>query len=136
MNEQTQAQTQAPAKGTAGWRAPLKGYNPDNASGFRATGHRLLLLADTVEQTTSSGIILAAKTVDAEMNLAVEATVIEIGLDCWLDKTADYCQVGDRVLVGQYAGKFHTSPVDGKTYRFINDLDIITPIERVEADKT
>lgn len=119
-----------PQRGTIGWRAPLKGYNPDNKSGFRATGHRVLLLADPVEKTTASGIILQAKTVDAEMNLAVEATVIEIGLDCWADKAADYCAVGDRVLVGQYAGKFHTSPVDGKVYRFLNDLDVITPIEK------
>lgn len=114
-------------KGTAGWRAQ-KGYRDDNKSGFRATGHRLLLLADAVEKKTASGIILQDKTVTAEQNLAVTATVIEIGLDCWLDKVADYCEVGDRVLVGQYAGKFHTSEVDGKTYRFINDLDIITPV--------
>jgi len=118
----------APRKGEAGWRA-TKGYNPANRSGFRATGHRLLLVADAVEKTTESGIILQSKTVQAEQNLAVQATVIEIGHDCWLDKVADYCEVGDRVLVGQYAGKFHTSEVDGKVYRFINDLDIITPIE-------
>ena len=120
--------------GSYGWRA-AKGPQPGNRSGFRATGHRLLLLADPVEQKTESGIILQAKTVDAERNLAVWATVIEIGPDCWADKSTDYCQVGDRVLVGQYAGKFHTSPVDGKEYRFINDLDIITPLVTV-AEQT
>ena len=118
-----------PTYGQPGWRA-VKGPNPDNHSGFAATGHRLLLLGDQVEETTESGIILQRKTVDAEKNLAVWATVIEIGPDCWADKSTDYCQVGDRVLVGQYAGKFHTSPCDGKEYRFLNDLDIITPLTR------
>ena len=115
------------AYGELGWRAK-KGPNPENKSGFRATGHRLLLLGDQVEETTAGGIILQRKTVDAEKNLSVWATVVEIGHDCWIDKTTDYCQVGDRVLVGQYAGKFHKSLLDGKEYRFLNDLDVITPM--------
>lgn len=115
------------AKGEYGWRAS-KGPQASNKSGFRATGHRVLLLADPVEQKTASGIILQQKTVDAEQNLAVWATVVEIGHDAWADKSTDYCDVGDRVLVGQYAGKFHTSDRDGQVYRFINDLDIISPL--------
>lgn len=111
-----------------GWRAE-KGPHPENQSGFRATGHRLLLLADPVEKRTESGIILQAKTVQAEQNLAVWATVVEIGPDAWADKSTDYCAVGDRVLVGQYVGKFHESPKEpGKIYRFVNDLDIITAL--------
>ena len=120
-----------PAYGERGWRA-FKGPHPENKSGFAATGHRLLLLGDPVEEVTSGGIILQKKTVDAEKNLAVWATVVEIGHDCWSDKSTDYCQVGDRVLVGQYAGKLHESPVDGKTYRFLNDLDVITPLRKVD----
>ena len=57
------------------------------------------------------------------------ATVVEIGQDCWFDKSTDYCAVGDKVLVGQYTGKFHKSLLDGKEYRFVNDTDIITPVE-------
>ena len=119
--------TEASTKGAYGWRA-RKGPQASNKSGFRATGHRVLLLADPVEQRTSGGIILQQRTVDAEQNLAVWATVVEIGHDAWADKSTDYCDVGDRVLVGQYAGKFHTSERDGRTYRFINDLDIISPL--------
>ena len=54
------------------------------------------------------------------------------GYDAWADKATDFCQVGDRVLVGKYTGMFSTSPVDGKRYRFINDLDIITPLKKAE----
>lgn len=111
-----------------GFRAN-KGPQAENKSGFRATGHRLLLLADTVEEVTSGGIILHKKAVKAEQDMAVVATVVEIGFDAWCDKTTDFCEVGDKVLIGQYVGKFHESPVDGKTYRFVSDLDIISPVE-------
>lgn len=112
-----------------GWRA-AKGPQESNKSGFRACGHRVLLSPDEVEETTASGIVLAKKTVVAEENMAVIATVIEIGHDCWSDKSTDYCQVGDRVLVGMYTGKFHTSPVDGKKYRFVMDTDVISPLPK------
>ena len=116
-------------QGSYGWRA-AKGPQVENTSGFSATGHRLLLIGDPVEETTNSGIILQRKTVDAEMNISVWATVIEIGHDAWADKSTDYCEVGDRVLIGQYVGKFHKSPLDGKIYRFISDLDVITPLKK------
>lgn len=110
-----------------GWRAD-KGPQESNKSGFRAVGHRVLLSPDEVEEKSEGGIVLVKKTVVAEENMAVIATVIEIGHDCWSDKSSDYCQVGDRVLVGMYCGKFHTSPIDGKKYRFVMDMDVITPI--------
>ena len=115
-------------QGSRGFRAN-KGPNPLNTSGFSATGHRLLLVGEAVEEVTAGGIILQRKTVDAEKSLAVMATVVEIGHDAWADKSTDYCQVGDKVLVGQYAGKFHRSLLDGKEYRFLNDLDVITPVK-------
>lgn len=111
-----------------GWRAE-KGPQADNKTGFRALGHRVLLKPDDVEKKTESGIVFVEKTVKAEQDRAVVATVVEIGPDCWMDKSTDFCQVGDRVVVGQYCGKFHESPVDGKVYRFVNDLDIISTIE-------
>lgn len=115
-----------------GWRAALKGPNPENKSGFRATGHRILLEPEAIEKKTASGIVLVDKTVHAEEQRAVIATVLEIGPDAWCDKSTDYCQVGDRVLIGQYVGKLHQSEVDGKTYRFVADLDIISPLEKPE----
>lgn len=110
-----------------GWRA-RKGPVDSNKSGFRACGHRVLLSPEVVEEKSSGGIVLVSKTVDAEKQRAVICTVLEIGHDCWSDKSTDYCQVGDRVLIGTYTGKFHESPVDGKEYRFVMDTDIITPL--------
>lgn len=128
MIDETQAGI-TPSYLQRGWRA-TKGPQPQNLSGFRATGHRVLLLEDVVETTTAGGIVLPTKAVVAEENLAVQATVVEIGHDCWADKSTDYCEVGDRVLLGQYAGKFSVSELDGKRYRFLNDLDIISPIKK------
>lgn len=114
-----------------GWRA-AKGPMLGNTSGFSATGHRLLLKGKQAETTTASGIVLMQKTAEAERSLSVYAEVIEIGFDAWSDKSTDYCEVGDTVLVGQYTGKFEISPVDGIEYRFINDLDIITTLTKKE----
>lgn len=118
-----------PVNRRQGWRA-VKGPQKDNTSGFHATGHRILLLPDVVEEKSAGGIVLVSKTQKAEQDHAVIATVIEIGYDAWTDKSTDYCNVGDRVLIGQYTGKFHESPVDGKLYRFVQDLDIISPIDK------
>ena len=117
-------------KGFAGWRS-RKGPQAANKSGFRATGHRVLLQPDPMEKTTEGGIILTAKTLDQDKNVNEWATVLEIGYDCWSDKSTDYCDVGDRVLVGKYSGKFQTSPHDGAEYRFVSDLDIISPLVSV-----
>lgn len=114
------------------WRA-LKGPAVDNLSGFTATGHRLLVICGQVEATTASGIVLPTKAVEAEKNLSVWARVVEIGHDAWSDKKADFAEVGDVVLIGQYTGKFHISPVDHKEYRFINDLDVISVLTKPDA---
>ena len=116
---------QTVTKGDAGWRA-AKGPSPENKSGFCATGHRVLLRCEDVEEVTVNGIILPKKAVDAEKNKSVWAEVVEIGPDSWCDKSADYCEVGDRVLVGLYTGIFRNGPHDDKEYRFVNDLDIIS----------
>ena len=118
-----------PAKGNHGWRAD-KGESQNNTSGFSATGHRVLLLGPQVETQTKSGIALVLKTAEAERSLSVRAVVVEIGHDAWSDKSTDYCEVGDTVLIGQYTGLFIKSEADGKEYRFLNDLDIIARITK------
>ena len=117
------------AKYMPGWRA-VKGPQAGNKSGFRATGHRVLLLGQQKEEyaTSAGGIVMVQTTQDKEQQHQVWATVVEIGPDAWADKSTDFCAVGDKVLVGSYTGKFHESPVDGKTYRFVQDLDVITPL--------
>ena len=61
----------------------------------------ILCVAEVVEETTVGGIVLLEKTRQAEKSLSVYVTVVEIGHDAWSDKSTDYCEVGDKVLVGQ-----------------------------------
>lgn len=112
-----------------GWRA-RKGPQEGNGSGFRASGHRLLLSTNKVEEKSAGGIIFVAKTVEKEKNIAVKCTVVEIGFDAWSDKSTDLCDIGDEILVGQYTGKFQVSEKDGLEYRFVSDLDVISTIEK------
>ena len=112
-----------------GWRAK-KGPQEGNSSGFRATGHRLLLATSKVEEVSAGGIVLIQKTLEKEKNIAVICTVVEIGFEAWLDKTTDFCDVGDQILVGQYTGKFQISEKDRLEYRFVSDLDVISTIEK------
>lgn len=113
---------------STGWRC-YKGPHSGNTSGLRAVGHKLLLLDKQVETQSAGGIVFAPKTIDKERNANTVATVIEVGHDCFSDKGTDFCEVGDKVLIGQYVGKFHTSEKDGKTYRLITDLDVLSTIE-------
>jgi len=118
-------------EGQSGWRAD-KGPAETNKSGFRACGHRVLLLGDQVDeyQTSAGGIVIPTTSAEKERQHDVWAVVVEIGPDAWSDKSTDFCKVGDKVLVGQYTGKFHKSPVDGREYRFVQDLDIISVLVR------
>jgi co-chaperonin GroES (HSP10) len=117
-----------PVRGECGWRAS-RGPQPNNTSGFEATGHRVLLLCEEREEVTKGGIVLTQSVVDKEAAATYKGTVVEIGFDAWSDKSTDFCDVGDVVMVGQYVGKFHVSEKDGKKYRFVSDLDIITPLK-------
>ena len=114
-------------KGFATWRT-FKGPHPGNTSGFRACGHNLLLLPEQIQETSAGGIVFITKTQEAEKNHQVWATIVEIGPGCWDDQAHDFAEVGDKVLIGQYVGKFHKSEVDGLEYRFIKDMDVITPL--------
>jgi co-chaperonin GroES (HSP10) len=107
-----------------GWRG-IKGPNPGNDSGFQVTGHRLLLKPEGGEKITEGGIVIPDASAHKSESQSVWAEVLEVGTECYTDKLTDYCTVGDRVLVGKYAGKFEKSPKDGKIYRFLNDLDVI-----------
>ena len=111
-----------------GWRG-RKGPNPENKSGMHITGHRIILAPKGGETITAGGIFIPEKNAEKNEAATVWATVLEIGTECFSDKYTDYCDVGDRVLIGKYCGKTEKSPKDGKRYRIINDLDIIAVME-------
>ena len=98
-----------------------------NTSGWIATGHRILILVDQVERKTESGIIIADATADKEQLGQDAGIVVEMGPTAYSDQTATWCQVGDYVKFGRYAGQLvrPSESDDEKEYRVINDLDVV-----------
>lgn len=97
----------------------------DNHSGITPLGHRLVVLPDSVEQTTSSGIVLVRETTGRDEMKQTFGTVIAVGATCWLDqKVPNWCAPGDRIMFGTYAGNKFIGQ-DGLSYRLVNDLDVI-----------
>lgn len=100
-----------------------------NESGIRPLGHRVLVLPEVVEETTSSGIIIAKATTHKEQMAQIRALVIEVGPGAWQDTTSpEWAKEGDTVLIGKYSGLVYEGK-DSKDYRVINDLDVVARVE-------
>lgn len=96
-----------------------------NTSGFKPLGHRLLILPDSAETKTQSGIVLALETTGREEMAQVKGVLVAVGDGCWKDTTtSDWAQPGDRVVFGKYAGLLWPG-ADGRKYRILNDLDVV-----------
>ena len=100
-----------------------------NESGLIPVGHRVLLLPEVIEKTTASGIILADEYKDKAQMAQIIATVVAVGDGCWLDTVvANWCEVGDRVVIGKFAGLLYDG-ADEKKYRIVNDMDIVALVK-------
>jgi len=101
-----------------------------NESGIHPVGHRVLVLPEQVEEKTESGIILhTSSQKDREEMAQVKALVIELGTTAYNDQDSKWCVAGDRVVIGKYSGLLYKGK-DEKSYRIINDLDIVAMIEQ------
>ena len=97
----------------------------ENKSGFLPLGHRLLVLPESVEKKTASGIVLAMETTGREEMAQVKGTLVAVGDGCWKDTpTGDWAKPGDKIVYGKYAGLLWDG-VDGNKYRILNDLDVV-----------
>jgi co-chaperonin GroES (HSP10) len=97
--------------------------------GICPKGPRVLVLPEVVEEKTASGIVINVGTQKLREELAqVEGVVIAMGNTCYNDQPEAWCKVGDKVVFGKYSGIFREGK-DGKTYRIVNDLDIVGTIE-------
>ena len=98
-----------------------------NTSGWNPTGHRVLVRVEQVERKTESGIIIADVTADKEQLGQDAGVVVELGNTAYSDQESHWCQVGDYVKFGRYAGQLirPSESDDGVEYRVLNDLDIV-----------
>ena len=98
----------------------------------KPVGYRLLIALPQVEQTYSSGLIKADRTIYEETVLAGIGVVLDMGEQAYADKerfpTGAWCKVGDYVLFRPNTGT--RIKVNGVEYRLIND----DSVEGVVAD--
>lgn len=101
----------------------------ENTSGVKPCGHRLLILPEQIEKTTASGIITVTDSEEERHALSqVFGKVVELGETAFADQPSPWCNKGDRVSFAKFAGLIVTGK-DGKKYRVINDLDIVSVVE-------
>jgi co-chaperonin GroES (HSP10) len=98
-----------------------------NSSGLEALGHAVLIRP--YEPKLQSSIIAIPDSAQGRMVMAEQrATVIQTGNQCWKDEAQPRAVAGDKVLVTKYAGYQAVGPLDGLTYRLVNDRDIFAKI--------
>ena len=94
-------------------------------------GWGMLVIPYIGKRTSKGGIHLTKETVDRESLATVVAYVVKKGLLCYSDKEkygeTPWCEEGDWVLIGRYAGaRFKLD--DGDEVRIINDDEVIGTI--------
>lgn len=98
----------------------------------KAIGFRVVILPDSVEKTTASGIIISVDD-RLEKNAQVVGTILDIGEDAFAayKPKTEFCglKVGDKVFYAKYAGKWLPGEFEGLLV--VNDDDIVAKVENV-----
>ena len=87
------------------------------------SGYRILCAIPEVEKEHGGGILKADATINYEEKLATVLFVVDLGPDCYNDKTrfpnGPWCKQGDFVIVRPNAGS--RLLIHGREFRMIND---------------
>jgi co-chaperonin GroES (HSP10) len=87
------------------------------------TGYRILCAIPEVDKEFESGLLKADATINYEEKLATVLFVVDMGPDCYQDKTrfpnGPWCKRGDFVIVRPNAGT--RLLIHGREFRLIND---------------
>mgnify|MGYP000406161430 CR=1 FL=1 len=89
-------------------------------------GYRILLIPVSTEKHTAGGIILPDAVTEKQRNHAQVFRVVGVGSNAYKDPdrfpSGPYCELGDFVLLGRYAGT-------GITTSYCEDLRVVTDDE-------
>ena len=95
------------------------------------SGYRILCAIPDVEEQYESGLIKADQTINYEEKLATVLFVVDLGPDCYQDKTrfpnGPWCKKGDFVIVRPNAGT--RLLIHGREFRLINDDSVESVVE-------
>ena len=105
----------------------------ENKSGLKPLGVAVLIKSHELKRKEGS-VIELPKNVQNKMTMVDNrALVIEVGASAWHDELCPRAAAGDQVLVTGYAGFVAVGPLDGETYRLVNDRDIFCAITEEAA---
>lgn len=97
----------------------------------RPSGYRILCAIPEVEAEYESGLLKADATINYEEKLATVLFVVDLGPDCYLDKTrfpnGPWCKKGDFVIVRPNAGT--RLLIHGREFRLINDDSVESVVQ-------
>jgi chaperonin GroES len=102
-------------------------------------GYRLLIEPLRAEEKSKGGIILATETQEAQGHLTYVGRVIAMGDDCYQHPKFNqrrWCQVGDYVAHGRYAGqKMEVKDGSGGyvAYRLLNDDEVLARVDNPDV---
>jgi|TARA_R110000751_G_scaffold17752_2_gene54476 co-chaperonin GroES (HSP10) len=99
------------------------------------TGWRILILPYRGQARTEGGIYLTEKTVERQQIATVLGYVLKTGELAYQDEnkfpTGPWCEAGDWVLFGRYAGS--RFEIEGGEVKILNDDEIIAKVTDPEA---
>ena len=124
----------AKKKGEAGFLNPDKLDKDLLDSLPEPTGWRIMILPFRGQGQTDGGILLTSDTVERQQLGSVLGYVLKVGAQAYDGErfsTGPWCEAGDWVLIGRYAGsRFH---IEGGEIKSLNDDEIIAKVPDPEA---
>jgi co-chaperonin GroES (HSP10) len=98
------------------------------------TGYRLLIKPVEVKTATASGLALPEQAIKAQEHLRYIGQVVAMGPEAYQhEKFAEpWCQVGDWVAPGQYAGQelqVRNETNNAAKFRLINDDEVLAKVD-------
>ena len=106
-----------------------------NKSGIRPVEYKILILPDSVEETTAGGIIKPLRAHEMEQWAQVKGTLVALGGKAFIDfpeAEREVLKPGARVYYRKYEG-IVIPGADGEEYRLCNDKDVGGLVENESA---
>ena len=94
-------------------------------------GYRVLVRPRGVIEKTKGGIYLTDSNKETQSYLNSVGQVIAMGPECYSDRKAPWCKVGDHVVFGRYAGA--KVSVQNVKMVIINDDEVLATLDNPEV---
>ena len=103
--------------------------NVPDPKGIEAIGHRLVVRPVPAVTKTKSGLVLPASSVDEQEFKTSVGRLISVGPNAWkrADLSPAWCEVGDCVMYGTYAGQRFT--FKGVKLVVLNDDNLMAKVD-------